>query len=140
MAENTGLIVPLTLEVLDMALAQTARAGATRARRSSVAVNLSVRAPHRPASCPTRSRRCCTRTACPPQPLTLEVTESTIMTDPARALAVLDRLRALGVALAIDDFGTGYSSLAYLRRLHVDELKIDRSFVMELDRARATTR
>ena len=68
----------------------------------------------------------------PPTALTLEVTESTIMADPSRAIAVLGRLREFGVRLAIDDFGTGYSSLSYLRRLDVDELKIDRSFVSKM--------
>lgn len=62
--------------------------------------------------------------------LTLEVTENTVMTDPHRAVAVLAMLRASGVKIAIDDYGTGYSSLAYLKRLSVDELKIDRSFIV----------
>jgi len=64
--------------------------------------------------------------------LTVAVTESTIMADPKRALQVLGALRALGVSLAIDDYGTGYSSLSYLRRLEADELKIDKSFVMQM--------
>ena len=64
--------------------------------------------------------------------LTVEVTESTIMADPKRALLVLGRLRAMGVSLAVDDYGTGYSSLSYLRRMEVDELKIDKSFVMQM--------
>ncbi len=68
----------------------------------------------------------------PADRLELEITENTILTDPLRARAVLARLSELGVSLAIDDFGAGYSSLGYLKRLPVDVLKIDRSFVMNM--------
>jgi EAL domain-containing protein (putative c-di-GMP-specific phosphodiesterase class I) len=67
-----------------------------------------------------------------PAQLKLEITETAIMVDPAAALQVLEQLAATGVALSIDDFGTGYSSLSYLRRLPVEEVKIDRSFVQTM--------
>jgi EAL domain-containing protein (putative c-di-GMP-specific phosphodiesterase class I) len=67
-----------------------------------------------------------------PRSLKFEITESTILADPKRVEKVLDRLHAMRVKLAIDDFGTGYSSLSYLKRLPVSEVKIDRSFVMQM--------
>src|SRR4051812_41402448 len=70
----------------------------------------------------------------PPGSLTVEITESTVMDDPAAAIEALGGLRRLGVGISIDDFGTGYSSLAYLTQLPADELKIDQSFIIALDR------
>jgi diguanylate cyclase len=130
LAERTGLIHPLTGWVLDTALHQAAewhRAG----RRLSVAVNLSTRCLLDPAL-PDRVDGRLAGWRLPAGALTLEVTESAVMADPARALDVLGRLHALGVGLALDDFGTGYSSMAYLKTLPVDELKVDRSFVGQM--------
>ncbi len=126
-AERTGLIGALTLEVLDQALGQAARwADAGAATR--VAVNLSPRSLI-DQGLPDQVRAALGRHGIGPDDLELEITESTIMADPMRALVVLEELAAMGVHLTIDDFGTGYSSLAYLKRLPVTTLKIDRSFV-----------
>jgi EAL domain-containing protein (putative c-di-GMP-specific phosphodiesterase class I) len=69
----------------------------------------------------------------PPELLDLEITESVIMEDPRRALDIVTELDSMGVSISIDDFGTGYSSLSYLKKLPADELKIDKSFVIEMD-------
>jgi diguanylate cyclase (GGDEF)-like protein len=130
--ENTGLIAPLTMAVLDKALA--ALAGWRAAGHDiTVAVNLSVR--HlTDLDLPRQIETLLRGRQIPPSALVLEVTETVIMSDPGRAVAVLTLLRDLGISVAIDDFGTGYSSLAYLRRLQIDELKIDKSFVVDLPR------
>lgn len=96
-------------------------------RRLSVAVNLSTRCLLDPGL-PERVAERLAAWRLPAGSLLLEVTESAVMADPARALDVLGRLHALGVGLALDDFGTGYSSMAYLKALPVDELKVDRSW------------
>jgi diguanylate cyclase (GGDEF)-like protein/PAS domain S-box-containing protein len=130
LAETTGLIRPLTAYVLDAALRQC-RAWRDAGRELSVAVNLSTRC-LLDLALPDQITALLEDTAMDPDRLVLEITESAIMSDPTRALEILDRLHALGVQLAIDDFGTGYSSMAYLKSLPVDELKVDRSFVKHL--------
>ncbi|MGH2557139.1 MAG: putative bifunctional diguanylate cyclase/phosphodiesterase [Actinomycetota bacterium] len=126
-AEQTGLVKPLTLYVLEEALKQVSRWNA-QGLDLAVAVNLSARN-LLDLELPDQVARLLARWSIPPAKLGLEITESFIMADPIRAKAVVDRLHEMGVVLAIDDFGTGYSSLAYLKRLPIHELKIDRSFV-----------
>jgi diguanylate cyclase len=130
LAETTGLIRPLTSYVLEAALRQC-RGWLDAGRDLSVAVNLSTRC-LLDLALPDQVIGLLKDTAVAPERLVLEITESSIMTDPARALEILNRLHALGVQLAIDDFGTGYSSMAYLKSLPVQELKVDRSFVQHL--------
>jgi diguanylate cyclase (GGDEF)-like protein len=130
LVETTGLIDPLTDYVLDRSLAQC-RSWLDRGLSLSVAVNLSVRN-LADTGFPRRVTDALTRHQVPPALLGFELTESAVMGDPERALPVLRGLHGLGVRIAVDDFGTGYSSLAYLRRLPVDEVKIDKSFVMGL--------
>ena len=127
-AEHTGLIQPMTLYLLEAAIRQC---GDWRASGFdvTVAVNLSVRSLLQPTLADDIARMLLTH-GVPASALELEITESTIIADPAATEAVLNRLASLGIDIAIDDFGTGYSSLAYLKRLPVDELKIDKSFVL----------
>jgi EAL domain-containing protein (putative c-di-GMP-specific phosphodiesterase class I) len=120
----------LTRRVLEMAAEQAARwqdAGLDL----RVAVNLSARNLH-DSELEGTITSLVERWKLAPDRLELELTESAVMADPVRAEATLSRLHALGVRIAIDDFGTGYSSLGYLKRLPVDVIKIDRSFVMDM--------
>ena len=132
-AEGTGIILRLTERVLALALAQQ-RQWLDAGHGVPVAVNLSTRC-LLDAGLPDLVERLLTEHRVPAQLLRLEVTESAVMGDAARCMEVLERLHRLGVHLSIDDFGTGYSSMAYLRRLPVDELKIDRSFVLGMTSA-----
>jgi EAL domain-containing protein (putative c-di-GMP-specific phosphodiesterase class I) len=132
LAEHTGFIMPLTRWVLNEALHQC-RHWKDDGLNVPVGINLSARSLHDqtllelidetlhswnlPASC-----------------LGVEITESSIMADPQRALDILTGLHDMGVAISIDDFGTGYSSLAYLKRLPASEVKIDKSFVLPIAR------
>jgi diguanylate cyclase (GGDEF)-like protein len=129
-AERTGLIKPLSRSVLASALRQC---GAWRAAGLDlhVAVNLTV-PDLLDLDLPKVIRELLEETAVRPDQLELEITESTILADPFRVRQVLSGLNDMGLRLAIDDFGTGYSSLAYLRRLPVQTIKIDRSFVMDM--------
>jgi EAL domain-containing protein (putative c-di-GMP-specific phosphodiesterase class I) len=126
LAEQTGLIRPLGTWVLGEALRQQ-NAWREAGLDIVIAVNMSTQNLNDPL--PEQIRDLLARWGTPAGRLRIEITESALMADPERAMGVLFRLREMGVRIAIDDFGTGYSSLSYLKRLPVDEIKIDRSFV-----------
>ncbi len=130
-AEQTGFIRWLTRWTLDRALAQAAEW-----HRGGVALNLAVNISSEDigdSRFDSRVASLLSRHQLPPSLLTLELTETGFIEDPKRALLMLDAIAALGVGLSIDDFGTGYSSLSHLARMPVDEMKIDRSFIQNLE-------
>ncbi|MGY2065775.1 putative bifunctional diguanylate cyclase/phosphodiesterase [Blastococcus sp. SYSU DS0619] len=130
LAEVHGLMGAVTEEVLGQAVAQAA-AWRSRGLDLRMSVNLSA-SNLLDAALPHRVAALLDAHGLPPAALVLEVTESVLLTDPDRSLAVVGALADLGTPVSIDDFGTGYSSLAYLRDLPVAELKLDRSFTADL--------
>jgi diguanylate cyclase (GGDEF)-like protein len=128
-AEHTGLVNPLTSWVLERALSEWPRAA--RPDTCGISVNISPRSLHH-AAFAGRIRETLEAFGMPPSSLVLEITESLVMSDPEGSIRCLDELHEMGVRLVVDDFGKGYSSLSYLRRLPVDEIKIDRSFIIGL--------
>ncbi|MFN2617401.1 MAG: putative bifunctional diguanylate cyclase/phosphodiesterase [Thermoleophilaceae bacterium] len=130
LAEQTGLIRPLTQFVLETALRQC-RAWRDDGLELDVAINLSV---HNLMDLRFADdlARLIAESKLPPSALQLEITESMIMSEPRRAMSMLSKLKSMGLSLAVDDFGTGYSSLAYLKELPVGVIKIDRSFVIPM--------
>lgn len=130
LAEQTGLIRPLTRWVIGKALKQISL-WQERGLDIGLSINLSPRNLHEEGLARSIGELLEKR-GLRPELITLEITEDAIMTDPERALAAIRELKECGVRLSIDDFGTGYSSLAYLKALPVDELKIDKSFVMHM--------
>ena len=131
-AERSGLISELTRRVLDVGL-EAVSLWLAQGHTLSLAVNLSPRSLLDP-DLVTDVRSQLQWHGVPPSLLTLEITESSVMADPPRTIGTLHALRDLGLRLSVDDFGTGYSSLSYLKRLPVNEVKIDKSFVQTMDR------
>jgi diguanylate cyclase (GGDEF)-like protein len=130
MVERTVLMRPLTMYVLEQALRQWwawARSGVF----VPVAVNLSARS-LLDVELPTQVAKVLGKWNVPPEQLTLEITESSWMADSIPSIGVLQRLSDVGVRLSVDDFGTGYSSLSHLKRLPINEIKVDRSFVTSM--------
>ncbi|MDX5363154.1 MAG: EAL domain-containing protein [Pseudazoarcus pumilus] len=132
-AEDTGMIVELGEWVLREACRQARLWSVMGATRPRISVNLSARQ-LRDASFADMVADILAETGLEPSMLELEITESSVMDKPDEAVALLRRLKALGVGIAIDDFGTGYSSLSYLKMFPLDRLKIDGSFVCDIDR------
>ncbi len=132
LAEHSGLIRPLTQWVIRTGLQQCAQ-WLKDGLDLKLSLNLSARNLLE-EDLPESTERLLSELGVPPERLIFEITESVIMEDPERALKVVTELRDLGLGISIDDFGTGYSSLAYLMRLPAEELKIDRSFVMQMER------
>ena len=128
--EQTGLIKPFALWVLDTALQQWAQ-WADAGMRLTMAVNLSMRNlqdPQLPSQLSALLKKWHTRR----ESLVVEITESAVMSDAASVMDILRKLNSMGLQLSIDDFGSGYSSLNYLKRLPVNEVKIDRSFITDM--------
>jgi len=130
LAEQTGLIQPLTRWVLEAAMHQC-KTWHQAGMEVTVSVNLSARNLLDPEF-PDWVAELLERQQVMPDWVILEITESAIMTDPERAMEILKRFNAMRLRLSIDDFGTGYSSLAYLKRLPVEEIKVDKSFVLDM--------
>jgi diguanylate cyclase (GGDEF)-like protein/PAS domain S-box-containing protein len=130
MAEHRGLIQPISLWVLSAALRQVRR-WKEMGIEISVAVNLSTKNLQDTFLVATITKLL-RKWRVPATSLVIEITESAVMADPDRAIATLTSLRDMGVRISIDDFGTGYSSLAYLKKMPVHQVKIDKSFVRDI--------
>jgi diguanylate cyclase (GGDEF)-like protein/PAS domain S-box-containing protein len=131
LAEATGLIVELDRFVMKTAMKQLAKWYAKGLNPGKLAMNLAVKQLQQQDFIQVL-KNLMKETGCKPQWIALEVTESQIMSRPEVAIKILNQISATGVELAVDDFGTGYSSLAYLKKLPIDKLKIDQSFVKDL--------
>ena len=128
LAQETGLILAIDQQVMSSAMRQVAQWYAKGLNPGVLALNLSIKQLGQDA-CMERLSAMLKDSGCKPEWLELEVTEGEIMKNPQNAIDVLKRISNMGIELAVDDFGTGYSSLSYLKRLPIDKLKIDKSFI-----------
>jgi EAL domain-containing protein (putative c-di-GMP-specific phosphodiesterase class I) len=131
LAEETGLIVPLGAFVLRTAVVQLPRLSLNGAHPIRISVNVSARQLTSPEFLPA-VHRSLDDAGVAPHRLSLEITESVLLAESPAVHSVINELKNIGVTLSLDDFGTGHSSLDYLRRVPVDELKIDRRFISDL--------
>ena len=133
-AEESGLIIPMTRWILREACSQIAEWQKISSYYSNLKVGVNISGKHLAVEdLPGQVKRAVNAAKIDPATLTLEITESSAMENAEHTISILDKVRKLGVTLSIDDFGTGYSSLSHLHRLPFDSLKIDRSFVMQAD-------
>lgn len=132
LSEETGLIIPMGEWILRTACKQWVSWDNQGLGLRKIAVNLSGRQIQQ-KDLPQMIERVLSETKCPATALELEITESFMMQQPEEAIAVLHQLRDLGIELSIDDFGTGHSSLSYLKRFPIHRLKIDRSFISDME-------
>lgn len=130
LAEHTGLIQPLSCMVMETAAKQCALWN-EMGHKMEISVNISMNCMH-DAKLPNDINKIIVSNKIEPSQITLELTENIFIKDPIRSKKILDNISSMGIGISIDDFGTGYSSLAYLKQLPVNEIKIDRSFVMEM--------
>ena len=131
LAESTGLIVQLDRLVMKSAIKQLVVWYKAGLNPGVLALNLAIKQLHQ-EDFSQMVENLLEETGCKPEWIELEVTETQIMTHPEEAIAQLNEINNLGIKIAIDDFGTGYSSLAYLKRLPIDKLKIDQTFIRDL--------
>ncbi len=133
-AEETGLIVPITYWMLEESCRQISRFQQLDPNHAPLFLSVNLSGKHfAHGDIVERIQEIIIKTQIAPQCLKLEITESAVMDNPEKAIAMLRRLKSLGVQLSIDDFGTGYSSLSYLHRFPIDTLKVDRSFVSMME-------
>ncbi len=130
-AVETGLIIPLNLWVMKMAMLQTTQWNRKHLQPGVLALNLSILQLEKDDFIDT-IKNLIEETGCEPSNLEFEVTEGQIMKDTKKSIRILQQLKDMGVSLAIDDFGTGYSSLSHLKRFPINKLKIDQSFIRDL--------
>ncbi|MDH5388544.1 MAG: EAL domain-containing protein [Gammaproteobacteria bacterium] len=130
LAEHTGLIQPITYMVMEQAAKQCALWN-KMGHKMEISINISMNCMH-DAKLPADINKIILSHKITPDQITLELTENIFIKDPVRSKKILDNISSMGIGISIDDFGTGYSSLSYLKQLPVNELKIDRSFVMEM--------
>ena len=130
LAERHRMIRPLTQWVLERSF-RTCAEWRQAGKELTISINLSTKDLHEP-ELPDQIAGIAAKTEVQPEWIVFEITESSLMGDPTRALLVIERLRSMGYQFSIDDFGTGYSSLAYLKKLPLSELKIDKSFVLDM--------